>query len=81
MLDIPLMKLIKMSNKRVKSCEIIILHDICMCQEHQSARSGLEWLQCVLDRKRFKDRIQRISPIIENVLKKKLSLYSNSFKK
>ena len=61
--------------KRVSFSEVIDFHNICMCEEHKSARTGLIWFQHALDRNRFHQRIKTTNLLLNFILQNKISKY------
>ena len=59
-------------SKKVQFSDVTTVHEVCSCEEHRSARSGLEWIQAAADQQRFHMRIQKISLVLNSVIEKKL---------
>ena len=57
--------------KKVQFSDSITIHEVCICEYHKSARSGLQWIQAAADRQRFKMRILKTSLLLDDVIKKK----------
>ena len=59
-----------MSNKRVtfneKNNKLYIMHT--WLYAYKNARKGYCWIQCSIDRERFKKRINKLEPIITKIL-------------
>lgn len=57
--------------KKVRFSEKITIHEVDISEDEKSARSGLGWIQAAADHARFQMRIKHVSPVLNDMLKKK----------
>lgn len=39
---------------------------------YKKSRDGIQWIQCAVDRERFKDRVRQIEQVLEPIIKNKI---------
>lgn len=58
--------------KKVRFAETVTVHEVGSSEDDKSNRSGLEWMQAAVDRKRFQTRINRVGLTLNDILRKKV---------